>query len=337
MNKLFVYISILILACVACSEDELPNNNYNQLQVDGAVLPVQINGDKSSDVALIVVHGGPGESAILKQDAIGFNRLEQEHLVVYYDQRASGISGGNVPEESITLEQMTEDLEAVVELTDEITNASKFFVIGLDWGNAIAANYLAENPNTNVKGYFAVNPTYNSASSLSVMRDTLNDLVQIFNDTSAGSGDALSDFLNSNPFVTPSNYRTYFSILESVAGIVFNTNFEKANVDLPAYSERSYNNNIEYVTANYLASDQSFLQGINVEDKLPAINVPVKLIWGSHNLLFPLRQSYSYLNQLGAASDAEQISIFRNSALRPYYEEGDRFYALVSTWVTLFE
>ncbi|MCB0502283.1 MAG: alpha/beta hydrolase [Bacteroidetes bacterium] len=334
-----ILLTLVMLSFISCKKtNELPNSSINQLRTDGAVLPVHIHGNKNSDVAIVVVHGGPGESGILKRDAVGLYRLEEDHLVVYYDQRASGISEGNVNKESLTIEQMAHDLEAVVELVDEITDVSAIFILSLDWGGAIAATYLTGNTlNPKVNGYIASAPGFNARKNMFAMRDTLQSLANLITINDPEAENVLQNFLNQNLFVNAFNYQEHYRVVDGLLGITFNTNYTTAPVDLPAYTKRSVENNQQYVMENLKFQENHFLFDMDVEPLLPLIPVPTKLIWGSHDLLFPVKLAGDYGEQLGLASDAEQVSIFNFSAHRPYYEEGDRFYATVATWISFFD
>jgi len=319
-------------------EDVQPSSTYTQLQHEGAIMPVYMHGNAASDVAIIVVHGGPGESAILKRDALGFNRLEADHLVVYYDQRASGISEGNVAASSITLEQFSEDLNAVVELVDELTNIDKIFLVSLDWGAGVAVTYLSSsNLNPKVKGYIATNPGFNATKTMQASLDTMQFIVNQLEALQPGSAVELQDYISQNAVINQFNYETHYRVVEGLFGIVFNQNFVSAPIALPGYMKRQVAQNLTYVQQNFQAGGGHFLENLDVESLLPSVPVPIKIIWGTHDLLFPSNLAVQYQNQLNDASAAEQPSYFQLSANRPYYEEGDRFYAVVATWVTLFD
>ncbi len=338
MRSRYYVILLLCLAFFGCKNDGvLPNSIINQLENDGAVMPVHIYGNKDSEKAIIIVHGGPGESSILKRDAIGFYRLEEEHLVVYYDQRAAGISEGNINPESISIEQLTNDLNAVVELVDEITNAEQFFLVSLDWGAAVATNYLASDLiNEKVEGYIATNPGFNAAKNLNASLDTLQVIVDELEAGAQGAGQALQEYLFQNPSINKFNYEAHYRVVENLLGIEFFQEYETANVDLPGFSKRQVEQNLLYSQAHLSFRNNHFLDALDVEDLLPEIPVPTKIVWGTHDLLFPSQLAVDYRNQLGSVSDGEDVSYFRVSAHRPYYEEGDRYYALVSTWISLF-
>ena len=307
-----------------------------QLENAGAVMPVHIHGNEESEAAFIVVHGGPGESGILKREAIGFYGLEAEHKVIYYDQRASGLSEGNVAVSSISVEQMAEDLNAVVELVDQVTSTTEIYLVSLDWGAAIAVQYLSSsNFNDKVKGYVASSPGFNSMRNLNEMRDTLYGLVDTLNVLSNGAGSDLQAFLDLNPEVDQFNYREYTDAVQILFGIVFNQNITTSGVEPPGYIKQALENNERFVLENWTYGGSHFLESLDVEDLLGDIPVPTKLVWGAHDLLFPASLAPYYLEKLGVPSDAERVSIFPFSAHQPYLEEGVKFQGLLSAWIEL--
>lgn len=336
-SRIYIWL-IILLTVVSCKKDDvLKLGVYNQLEHEGATLPVYVHGNTESNVAIIVVHGGPGESAILKRDAIGFYRLEQDYQVVYYDQRASGITEGNVDESTITIDQMAKDLDAVVELVEQTTEVEKIFLVSLDWGSSIAVTYLtSSNYDEKVMGYIATNPGFNGFKNLNTSLDTLQVIANQFEAVEAGSGDALQNYINQTPIINQFNYEAHYRVLDGLLGIEFFQDYVKAPVVLPGYSKRQVENNLLFVQQNLTFGENPFFESMDVENLLIDIPIPTKFIWGTHNLLFPSQQAVEYQSMLGSISDEEQVSYFRFSANRPYYEEGDRFYAVISTWITFF-
>lgn len=84
---------------------------------------------------VIILHGGPG----LSMDYLlpGLEKLAQDNLVVFYDQRGNGTSSGVISAEYMTLEVFTNDLCAVV----EHFHFDKFRLIGHSWGAYLAMVY----------------------------------------------------------------------------------------------------------------------------------------------------------------------------------------------------
>ena len=80
---------------------------------DGVRLHVEVDGDESSDLTVVFIHG-----FTLSMDCWHFQRRElaRDARLVFYDQRSHGASGRSSPEHS-TIDQLGEDLQAVLAAT----------------------------------------------------------------------------------------------------------------------------------------------------------------------------------------------------------------------------
>ena len=338
---------ITVLSCMyfaSCSSDVVPPlASINQLENAGAVMPVHIHGNMESRTAIIVVHGGPGNSAILQREATGFYQLEADHTVVYYDQRGSGISEGNAGTASLTVEQMSEDLTAVVALVEAGTQAESIFIVSLDWGAAVAVQYLASGPvSEKIKGFIAVSPGINGPLTMERSRQEMVDIAEeLLNDGTAVNDAAASNilaFYESNPVINRFNYEEHFRLLETVGGIVINFDHGISGVVPPDYVESQLDNNRALLLRHWSYRGGHFLEELDLDSELAELEVPVKMIWGIFDRLMPASFAPEYAALLGSASSEELISLFPASANRPYLEEGDRFFALSQPgWISTIE
>jgi len=84
---------------------------------------------------LIVIHGGPG----LTQDYLlpQMYKLAENNLVIFYDQRGCGKSTGDINQETITIDQFVDDLEAI----RQSFNFDKISILGHSWGGFLAMQY----------------------------------------------------------------------------------------------------------------------------------------------------------------------------------------------------
>ncbi len=73
MKKTILYILLVTLTLGACEKSEYQvAGEFFHLSHKGANMPVWVNGNFSSDVILITVHGGPGDSGMEQHIAPGF-------------------------------------------------------------------------------------------------------------------------------------------------------------------------------------------------------------------------------------------------------------------------
>jgi len=88
---------------------------------------------------VIVLHGGPGFDHI---HMLPFNQLSKKYKVIFYDQRATGNSTGEINENSITLNSFVNDLENI----RKKLNLGKIHLIGHSWGSVLAMYYGIKHP-----------------------------------------------------------------------------------------------------------------------------------------------------------------------------------------------
>ena len=118
------------------------------LSLEGARLYYEVVGTGDP---VIVVHGGPGLDHAYLQP--GLDALGTLNTMVYYDQRGTGRSGGDLTEESINLDTFVEDIDALRQTLgyDRVT------VLGHSFGALIALEYALRFPES-LRALILMNP-----------------------------------------------------------------------------------------------------------------------------------------------------------------------------------
>lgn len=88
---------------------------------------------------VVILHGGPGFD---HNHMLPFSELANDYKVIFYDQRATGNSTGNVDANSITVDNFIEDLEGL----RKKLNLEKMNVIGHSWGAGLGMFYGIKYP-----------------------------------------------------------------------------------------------------------------------------------------------------------------------------------------------
>jgi proline iminopeptidase len=94
---------------------------------------------------LIVLHGGPGDDFVYMLPLAGRaagKSLTDDHLLVFWDQRSSGLSRRHDPR-AITLDNYLQDLDDVI---SHYSPGAPVGLIGHSWGGTYATAYLNEKP-----------------------------------------------------------------------------------------------------------------------------------------------------------------------------------------------
>jgi len=90
---------------------------------------------KSSNIPLIVIHGGPGSSHALLYD--GLLEISNERPTLYYDQLGSHFSPAKMNDDLINLDNFVDDLNILV---DQL-KLKKFSLLGHSFGGTLALAY----------------------------------------------------------------------------------------------------------------------------------------------------------------------------------------------------
>jgi proline iminopeptidase len=158
VSRGFILRMVLLILLSGCHTFTSPF-----VDVDGRVIPgsiattetVNLGGIAQSiwfrgvDVqkpAIILLHGGPGisESALFRHyDAA----LEQNFLMVYWDQRGAGRSyHAEIPRESMTIDRFERDLDEVVDLVRRRFGKDKAILLAHSWGTVLGTIYAHQHP-----------------------------------------------------------------------------------------------------------------------------------------------------------------------------------------------
>ena len=108
--------------------------------VNGVRLYYKIVGDGEP---IVISHGGPG---LDHNYILPLGELADDYKIIFYDQRSTGNSSGEVTADSITLNNFAMDLE---ELRTKL-NLGKINLIGHSWGGGLAVYYAVKYP-TNLR------------------------------------------------------------------------------------------------------------------------------------------------------------------------------------------
>jgi proline iminopeptidase len=170
MKKKLVWLAALIFSVVlfvGCKKEFNPktegegtlvpktvelDSSLPHISVNGTVLHSEAFGN-ASDPMVVYLHGGPGCDY---RNGLTIKSLVNNHYyVVFYDQRGSGLSKRH-PEDSYTIQQMIDDLSAVIQHYRS-SPSQKVFLFGHSWGAMLGTAYINKYP-TAVNGIIVAEP-----------------------------------------------------------------------------------------------------------------------------------------------------------------------------------
>lgn len=132
---------LLLPLTYACQKISMPTpikksivntpTSHSRFQLNGVEIHLEKYGN---GMPIIILHGGPGfDHHHLSQ----LNVLADQYQLIYYDQRGSGDSSGEISPASITMKNFVEDLEAL----RQTLKFEKVNLLGASFGGLIALYY----------------------------------------------------------------------------------------------------------------------------------------------------------------------------------------------------
>lgn len=136
----------LLPASTAPIEGENAIAAVERVVLGGAEQTILVRGHDDSNPVLLYLHGGPG-LAHLPLAPYYSAELEEEFVVVHWDQRGAGASCEGVERSSMTLEQVVADtIELSEQLARRFGGGGRIVLLGHSWGSVVGALAVQQRP-----------------------------------------------------------------------------------------------------------------------------------------------------------------------------------------------
>lgn len=291
-----------------------------------AVLPVFVEGNTTSKVFLLFLHGGPGFSAIVDNENKEhvFNQLEKSYAMVYYDQRCAGTSQGDCDYTQLSLDAYVDDLDKLVHLLKARYGTDiRLFLMGHSWGGALGVAYLTTINQNQIKGWIEVDGAHDVPQILIETKQMINQVgtSQIQQGRSVSQWEQLIAQIN-NTTVTNATGEQTLAVnklaKESIDQLIENGVVAKElplttnqTVFFSPFSLASFNQNNSQ-TVNVFKDK---LARISLTAELPKIQIPTLLIWGRYDFIVPLAIDDQALARYGTLQ--KELILFSQSGHYP--------------------
>ena len=114
---------------------ELPGSiaELEAIEINGMKQWISIRGRDRTNPVLLWLHGGPG-SAQMSMSHYLDQELEEEYVVVHWDQRGAGKSNhSGFSEESMSVQQLKDDAIALISHLQAALKQEKIYLLGHSW------------------------------------------------------------------------------------------------------------------------------------------------------------------------------------------------------------
>ena len=337
-------IGLLLVVISGCNKSEfLGSGDYFHLSNDGAKMPIWVNGNFDSDVMLVTVHGGPGDTGMGFHISPGFKSLEEDYMVVYWDQRFSGMAQGHPDISTMHPDQFIEDTEKVVQLLQDKYPGKSLFMLGLSWGGQLSAGYLGrDNHDSNFKGWIDLDGSIYAELEAQLMKDwVLERVPNRLNDPEEDKEfwQFVIDWYEANP--NPGNYTAaepywFVSALEGDA-----YDYETFNEEYPTpYGElifRSMFSMSYYVYA--FADEENIIEWdqLDYTSELSNITIPSLMLWGLNDGIVPHQVADYVYDHLGTDVADKKVVKLDECGHGPHNDQPEKFYDEVRNFIEKYK
>lgn len=284
---------------------------------------ILIRGNDVSNPVLLWLHGGPGAPQMPL--ARHFNAgLEEEFIVVHWDQRGAGKSNRtDFDEQTMTMQQFIDDTNQLTQFLKQRLGKEKIYLLGHSWGSQLGIKMVQEYPE-DYHAYVAVGQVVAPQVGQEIGRAWLLEEME-----AQGHEKELERLRALGPpsYSDHEQYVTYARMIDAYGG-----DFDVSMARLLWLALRAP----EYRASDVLAAlkgmnrgsgpmwDDPAYQSFNAMEDVPELLVPVYFLNGRHDYITPLAATRQYFDQLHAPAGKE-LSVFEESAHTPFMAEPEAF------------
>ncbi len=304
-------------------------SSLEQIKLGGIKQWIFIRGVDQKNPVLIFLHGGPGEPVLGMSSSRNSDAELINHFnVVHWDQRGAGKSySKDIPVDIMTLDQLVEDLNDLIDYLRDRFNSQKVFIVGHSGGTIIGIKTAYKYPEK-IYAYVGVAQIINDYEGERISYDFLVEKAE-------KSGDVKKlnaiKAIGLPPYDTPEKYFEkakyigryggfiHDNTLKQMVGIIFNY------LTSPEYSLlegiRTLRGKGLHFTMNAMYDE---LKNLNFNEEIQSINVPIYFFAGKYDMITPTILVENYYKTLDAVN-GKKLIIFENSAHFLITEEKEKY------------
>lgn len=323
---------------ISCEKESSSNILDETIYVrhQGADMPAYLYGDKTNQTFLIVIHGA-GSFGLSFRDEHFIRKLEENYVVVYFDNRAQSMSQGNFPKTKDIIELMADDVEVLLEvLQHKYGSEHSYFLMGHSLGGMITGTALLEEDfQSQFNGWINVDGVFDMPSIMAWRVELLYDIAdeQIALGNSISEWEAIHDQLDEIDYNSDGAYQEVFELIVAAYELVS----LDEQINSPLSIERLYqtvikNNPLTWQVSHVFNKPEltARLEEYSILDRMQNISIPTLFTYGKYDFSVPPDSGYEAFEELNAFD--KKFSIYDRTTHHPFVTESNRF----TTEVKLF-
>lgn len=295
-------------------------NELKNLEIGGVKQSILVKGQSKENPILLMLHGGPGFPLMPFSNRL--KRLEEEFIVVYWDQRGAGKSyNDEIPTNTMTIERFLKDAYEVIQLVKCEYGKERIFLAGHSWGSILGINLAYEYP-SEIYAYIGISQVvdYDKGSEISYefalktakernMTDKIEKLTEI----------------GEPPFKDGINEVSLISMYVSEFGGAYHIDVDIDEIigNSEVYSTTDIDNINKGMQFSAINLIETLVETNLVKDNKLAFETPIIFLCGKYDYLVPSEIVLEYYETLKAPS--KDVIWMNESAHFCYLEETENF------------
>ncbi|MEX0987485.1 MAG: alpha/beta hydrolase [Bacteroidales bacterium] len=332
---------IIILATVfGCSKPDHRLDEVIYVRHKGADMPAYLHGNPEAKVFVVVLHGA-GSFGLAFRDGAFTEVLEDNYVVVYWDQRGQGMSQGRYEQPDDLVGLMADDVIALAGvLRAKYGKEIQLFLMGHSWGGALGTTVLLKEGQQNLfSGWISVSGVHDFPLSAESRRRQLLSIAdeQIAMGNTVEKWQELHDGVSALDSLSANDYQPTLRYAMQTMKLLY----ESGVIEHSLASEKLYraiidNNPVTWMVSNFFNQpvNVALADDYSLSDLLPGITLPALLIYSKYDVSVPPVVGRDAYERLGSAE--KELLLFEHSIHHPHDTEPDRFAEEVVRFVEKF-
>lgn len=283
-----------------------------------------LRGKNKDAPVILFLSGGPGGSQ-MGNARVALSELEDNFVMVQWDQPGSGKSRWAVPRQQITLDRYLQDGHAVTQYLKQKFGKKKIYVIGESWGSALGVLLMQRHP----EDYAAFIGSGQMVDFVQTEVDDYKLALKIAKERGDTAKVKQLERRGSPPYYGDSvifDMLAYLQYLDNEMARRGNINPSKSNIYASVLApEYGLIDKYNWAAGLFRTLDQVFpqLYNINFRKSATKLEVPMYFLLGRHDLNAPTYLAEEYYQLLNAPK--KELVWFEHSGHAPWNTEADRY------------
>lgn len=345
--KYLILFFATTLFCYSCQQDEPDKvNEFYHVDVNGAQIQVMLKGNVSNGKIILFLNGGPGLTGIdvgLTNLAAWEENLESQHAVAYFDQRGTGNTLAPIDTSTISLEQFSDDVYAIVKVIKHHHPDAKVYLMAHSFGGLSAADFLINDEyRAEISGWICVSGYLvpELSKNWEYRRNWLHYIaeLEIEKGNNIAKWEECLAWLEQTPVIETddekSQWREYVGNHEE--GVVKDADREiSTGRVLNLIFNSNYNLFPVYMSKNQLIvlrTIQRHYRNDNYLEKMDGIDIPTLFLWGNYDDLVPFQigqDAHKAIEHHGKST----FTIMDEAGHEPFLNDREGFATIVKDWM----